>query len=90
MYSNESEGMSHKANWNVENFNIVSDWMDSSHVTWFNSMFDKFKVAINNNDFRNSEITDAYFCIQAIMKAYESIENNSEKININSDFPQLS
>jgi predicted dehydrogenase len=90
MYSNESEGMSHKANWNVENFNIVSDWMDSSHVTWFNSMFDKFKEAINNNDFRNSEITDAYFCIQAIMKAYESIENNSEKININSDFPQLS
>jgi predicted dehydrogenase len=83
----ESENMSHKADWNVEYLNIASDWMDSSHANWFNSMFDKFKKAIASNDFKNAEIMDAYFCIQAIMKAYESIENNSTKIQIKTDFP---
>ncbi len=79
-------GSSHKADWSVENYNITSDWMDSSHVSWFNSMFDKFKTAILHNDYQNNEIMDAFACIQSIMKAYESIEKNSTKILIDNKF----
>lgn len=86
MAKNDDEKTSHKAEWGVENYSITSDWMDSSHVNWFNSMFDKFKLAISENDFQNAEIRDAYFCIQSIMKAYESIENNSSKVKINNYF----
>ncbi len=83
----DNENISHKANWVVENYSIRSDWMDSSHTSWFNSMFDKFKYAIINDDFKNDEIIDAYFCIQAIMKSYESIENNSTKLKLERFFP---
>lgn len=85
--SNDSESISHKAEWSIENHSITSDWMDSSHTTWFNSMFDKFKRAIDENDFFNDEIRDAYFCIKTIMKSYESIQNDSMKINLSTTFP---
>ncbi len=81
----EGEG-SHHASWEVERFDIKSDWMDSSHVSWFNSMFDLFKTAIEKGDTLNHEIKDAYFCIQSIMKAYESARNNSIKIEMNNKF----
>ncbi len=32
--------------WTFERQAISSDWMDSSHVSWFNSLFDDFKAAI--------------------------------------------
>jgi predicted dehydrogenase len=86
MTTNENKLMSHKAEWKVENYNIASNWMDSSHATWFNSMFNNFKTAIEKNDFLNREMMDAYFCIQAIMKAYESIDNKSLVIAIDNSF----
>jgi hypothetical protein len=45
-------------------------------------MFNKFKTAIEQKDIMNAEIKDAYYCIQSIMKAYESIGNNSAKTSI--------
>ncbi len=82
MACNDSDSISHKAEWRTETFSITSDWMDSSHTTWFNSMFNKFKTAIEQKDIMNAEIKDAYYCIQSIMKAYESIGNNSAKTSI--------
>ena len=35
-----------RSTWKFEREAISSDWMDSSHVTWFNSLFDDFKGAI--------------------------------------------
>lgn len=87
--SDESEFSSHKARWSTEFYSITSDWMDSSHVSWFNSMFDKFKLAILHDDFKNKEIMDAYFCVHSIMKAYESIENNSIKLSLENNFPRI-
>ena len=52
-------------------------------------MFDNFKKAIEKNDFENKEIMDAYYCVQSIMKAYESIENNSIKLSLKNNFPQI-
>jgi predicted dehydrogenase len=86
MTINENKLMSHKADWKFENYNIASNWMDSSHASWFNSMFDKFRSAIDNSDYFNSEIREAFFCIQAIMKAYESIENKSLTTTIDNSF----
>lgn len=82
MEENSSEEISHKAKWTTENYTISSDWMDSSHVSWFNSMFDKFKTCIKDMKIINDEFKDAYHCIMAIMKAYESSDNNSVKISI--------
>jgi len=87
MQKEESDDSSHKAKFLIEKYSIRSDWMDSSHINWFNSMFDKFLAAMECNDVLNDEIKDAYFCIQAIMKAYESSNNNSIKVNLNGDFP---
>lgn len=85
----QDEKISHKAEWKTENYSITSDWMDSSHVSWFNSMFDQFKTAIVKKDYLNKEIIDAYFCIQTIMKSYESIENNSRKLSLKNTFPNI-
>lgn len=79
------DNTSHKASWSEERHSIESDWMDSSHVSWFNSMFDDFKTAIIKEDIKNKEIIDAYYCILAIMKSYESIEKNCEKLPIMND-----
>ena len=86
MKNNDDDKTSHKAEWSVEKYDITSDWMDSSHVTWFNSMFDKFIKAIDTNDYQNAEIMDAFACITSIMKAYESINNNSTKVAIDNKF----
>lgn len=83
----ENENISHKAQWTIQKYSIESDWMDSSHVSWFNSMFDKFKEAIAKKDYKNDEVMDAYYCVQAIKKSYESIENNSAKLKLENTFP---
>lgn len=85
----EDERGSHKAKWSTENYVITSDWMDSSHMSWFNSMFDKFKKAIDSEDYLNKEIIDAFFCIKTIKKSYESIERNSQKVSIENNFPAI-
>ncbi len=85
----DDDQKSHKAEWVTENHTITSDWMDSSHVSWFNSMFDKFKMAIACEDYLNKEIVDAYFCIQAIQKSYQSIDTNSQKIPLENTFPNI-
>ena len=40
----ERAGAGGATTWTFERQAISSDWMDSSHVTWFNSLFDDFKA----------------------------------------------
>ena len=58
--------------WDVEKKSIASNWMDASHVSWFNSLFDQFKKAIQEADFVGKEAREAYLCIQLITTAYRS------------------
>lgn len=58
--------------WNVEKRSIASNWMDASHVSWFNSLFDQFKAAITTGDYVGKEAREAYLCIQLITTAYRS------------------
>ena len=60
--------------WNVEKRSIASHWMDASHVSWFNSLFDRFQTAIDQSDYVSKEAREAYLCIQLISQAYKSAE----------------
>ena len=58
--------------WNVEKKVIHSHWMDASHVSWFNSLFDQFQAAIAAGDWVGKEAREAYRCIEIISQAYRS------------------
>lgn len=68
--------------WTTTKETIASDWKDPSHTTWFQSMFDDFKRAIQQNDFLNKEILDACFTIHVIQKAYESAQNHCKELDL--------
>jgi predicted dehydrogenase len=60
--------------WKVQKKSIVSNWMDASHVQWFDAMFQQFKTAIQRNDYVSKDTYDSFFCIEAITAAYRSAE----------------
>jgi predicted dehydrogenase len=66
--------------WNVEKKSIASHWMDASHVSWFNSLFNQFKKAIDENDFVGREAQEAFLCIQLIDAAYRSAQEGSREL----------
>ena len=68
--------------WKVEKKSISSHWMDASHVSWFNSLFDQFKTAIKDGDYVGKEAREAYLCIQLIMTAYKSAEEGCREFKL--------
>ncbi|HET6148092.1 MAG TPA: Gfo/Idh/MocA family oxidoreductase [Polyangia bacterium] len=68
------------ARWDFERSEIASDWMDSSHVTWFNSLFDDFKSAIDRRDFVGKEAREAFLCVQLITTAYASAREGCREL----------
>src|SRR5215831_11970132 len=58
--------------WKMTRRTIASDWMDASHCHWFNSLFDEFRKAVEEEAFVGKEAREAYFCIQLIANAYRS------------------
>lgn len=74
----------------VRKFSIASHWGDASHVGWFNSMFDKFQNCVREGDYVNSELKEAYHCIQIITRAYESSDSGSRELSLDTSFAFLS
>ena len=68
--------------WKVERRAIASDWMDASHVGWFNSLFDQFKTAIERGDHAGKEAREAFLCIQLIMTAYRSAREGCRELEL--------
>lgn len=68
--------------WEVEKKTLHSHWMDASHVSWFNSLFDEFKVAVQNDDFVGKHARESYLCIQLITAAYESAGQGSREVEL--------
>jgi predicted dehydrogenase len=66
--------------WSFERQAISSDWMDSSHVTWFNSLFDDFKAAIGRGEFVGREAEESFLCVQLIATAYASAREGSREL----------
>ncbi len=58
--------------WVEEKRSIASHWMDASHVSWFNSLFDEFRSAIERGEYVGPAARDAYMCIQVIEQSYRS------------------
>jgi hypothetical protein len=66
--------------WKFEREEISSDWMDSSHVTWFNSLFDDFKSAVARGEFVGHEARESFLCVQLIETAYASARDGSREL----------
>ena len=73
---------SYQGSWEFERREISSDWMDSSHAGWFNSLFDDFKTAIETDDFVGADAQTALECIRLIETAYASAGAQSRDLHI--------
>ncbi len=73
--------------WEVEKRSIASNWMDASHVSWFNSLFDQFKTAIAKGEYVGKEAREAYLCIQLITTAYKSAEQKCCELPLATEAP---
>ncbi|HEY4185325.1 MAG TPA: Gfo/Idh/MocA family oxidoreductase [Polyangia bacterium] len=66
--------------WKFERLDVPSDWMDSSHVTWFNSLFDDFERAIADGEWVGKEAEEAFLCVELIQTAYASAKDASREL----------
>jgi predicted dehydrogenase len=66
--------------WRTEQRRIASDWMDASHVEWFNSLFDGFRLAIDRREYAGREAQEAFRCVQLIDAAYRSAAQSCREI----------
>ena len=73
--------------WKVEKRSIASHWMDASHVSWFNSLVDQFRTAIEKGDFVGREARESFYCIQLIMTAYESAKQGCRELPLSTRIP---
>jgi|SoiMethySBSTD1v2_1073268.scaffolds.fasta_scaffold67872_6 myo-inositol 2-dehydrogenase / D-chiro-inositol 1-dehydrogenase len=72
-----------------EEKSIRSCWEDASHASWFNSLFDEFRKAIDDREFAGKDAQEALLCIETINTAYRSAREGSRKIMISSAMPEL-
>jgi hypothetical protein len=63
--------------WKFDRREVSSDWMDASHVTWFDSLLDRFAVAIERGEHVGQEAREAFLCVQLINAAYASARADS-------------
>ena len=68
--------------WNIERKDISSHWMDASHVQWFNSLFDRFLHAIQENQYAGKEAEEAYRCVELIEACYQSAAQGCREISL--------
>jgi predicted dehydrogenase len=68
--------------WRFEKRVAPSDWMDASHVGWFGSLFDEFRLAIARHDFVGQDAREAFLCIQLIERAYRSAREGSRQLEL--------
>jgi predicted dehydrogenase len=73
--------------WKTERRSISSDWMDASHVSWFNSLFDQFRAAIAQGTFVGTEAREAYLCVQLIDAAYRSAAEGCRELQLPAGVP---
>jgi predicted dehydrogenase len=64
----------------TESARVASDWMDASHVGWFQSVLDQFRSAIARSDCAGSEAEDALRCVELIGAAYRSAGDGSREV----------
>ncbi len=78
----DDSSRSYRGKWEFERFTVGSDWMDSSHSTWFNSLFDEFRGAISADLYVSDDLRVARECIRLIQSAYHSAAHQSAQVAI--------
>ena len=73
---------SYQGQWEFERRDIASEWMDSSHSRWFDSLFDEFRTAMDGENYVGAEAQTAYECIRLIEAAYASAADRSCEVVI--------
>ncbi len=73
--------------WRVEKRSISSNWMDASHVTWFNSLFEEFKTAIAQRNYVGKDALEAYLAVQLITTAYRSAALGGRELPLAVELP---
>ena len=77
----ETGNGTHEAvNGNLEKISFNSHWVDSSHASWFDSLFQEFRDAIDCGDYAGIEAEQAVRCIQVINTAYRSARQGSQEL----------
>jgi predicted dehydrogenase len=71
--------------WKMTRRTIASHWMDASHSHWFNSLFDEFRKAVEEEAFVGKEAREAYFCIQVIANAYRSASAGCREVPLSTE-----
>ncbi len=66
--------------WRTERKRVSSKWMDASHLSWFNSLFEQFRTAIAEGLWVGTEAEDAFVCVQLIEAAYRSAAAESREL----------
>lgn len=75
--------------WRTEKRSIASHWMDASHVSWFNSLFDQFQGAISRGEWVGPEARESYRCIEIITEAYNSAADGCRERPLGAPIPGL-
>lgn len=73
--------------WQTERRSISSSWMDASHASWFNSLFDEFLAAIRKSEYVGKEARESYLCIQLINQAYRSAAESCREMPLSTEAP---
>jgi predicted dehydrogenase len=74
------KGPSGATTWEFEKTSIPSHWMDASHVSWYNSLFDRFRRAVDARDFVNQDALEALRSVEIITAAYRSSREGCREI----------
>lgn len=75
--------------WKIEKRSIASHWMDASHVSWFNSLVDQFRSAIQKGEYVGKEARESYLCIQLITTAYRSAQEGCRELPLPERVPGI-
>jgi predicted dehydrogenase len=87
MVSEKNGSVTPKISWKVEKSVVASHWMDASHVTWFESLFEEFQRAIEKREYVGREAREAVRCVEVITSAYRSSNEGCREIALLGDAP---
>jgi predicted dehydrogenase len=68
--------------WTTTREHISSDWMDASHVQWFESVLDQFASAIESHEHVGKDAVDALQCVELINAAYASARDGCRELRL--------
>jgi predicted dehydrogenase len=78
--STMQKGPGGSTTWATERAVVTSDWMDPSHVRWFQSVFLRFCAAIEHREYAGKDALESVRCVELIEAAYESSRRRSPEI----------